>query len=140
MTPQHPILYFAHPVNTYDTELERVLLARIHERFPGCHILNPNGPEHAAGYEAKKMRYFFEDILPRCGLCVLLAFSDGKIGKGVYGEAEQMHAAACPTWEILPDGAFLAWSPDPARMLTVEETRARIRLPDGKTIRPYVIG
>jgi hypothetical protein len=136
-TKRQPVLYFAHPVNVYDTELERALLACIAERFPEYRILNPNAPEHAAGYKAKGMQYFLEGILPQCDLCVLLAFPDRYIGKGVYAEAEQLHAGCNPVWEILPDGTFLTWAPNPARMLTVEATRARIRMPDGKTPRPY---
>ena len=137
VTKSKPVLYFAHPVNVYDTDLERALLACIAERFPAYRILNPNAPEHAAGYAAKGMRHFFEDILPQCDLCVLLAFPDRQIGKGVYAEAEQLHDGCNPVWEILPSGEFLTWAPNPARMLTVEETRARIRMPDGKTMRPY---
>lgn len=132
-----PVLYFAHPVNVYDTDLERTLLGRIAERFPDCRLLNPNAPEHAAGYKAMGMAYFLEEILPQCDICVLLAFPDRKIGKGVYSEASQLHDGCCQVWEILPDGSFLAWTPDPTRQLSVEETRARIRLPDGKTLRPF---
>lgn len=139
MTPLKPALYFAHPVNVYDTELERFLLARLTERFPQHRLLNPNMPMHAAGYQAKGMRYFLEDILPECEACALLAFPDGKIGKGVYTEAAQLHDEGRPVWEILPDGAVAPWTPDPTRQLTVEETRARVRLPDGKTLRPYLV-
>lgn len=137
MTHRTPVLYFAHPVNVYDTDLERFLLARIAERFPDYRILNPNAPEHAAGYAAKGMAYFLDDVLPTCQACVLLAFRDGLIGKGVYDEACLIHGKGGPVSEILPGGALLSWSPDPSRRLTVDETRARIRLPDGKTPRPY---
>jgi hypothetical protein len=132
-----PKLYFAHPINVYDTELERALLECLAQRFPGYEIINPNAPEHAAGYQAKGMAYFLEDILPKCDECVLLAFRDGMIGKGVYAEAEQLHAICCPVWEILPDGlTFKTWAPNPARRLSVEDTRERIRNPD-RTPKPY---
>lgn len=126
-----PVLYFAHPINVYDTELEAGLLVRIAERFHGRRILNPNAPEHDAGYKRKGMAYFIDDILPGCDEGVLLAFRDGMIPAGVYKEAEKLHDACCPVWEVLPDGTFKTWAPNPARCLTVEETRARIRMPDG---------
>ena len=47
-----PTLYFAHPVNVYGTELESNLLARIVGEFPGYDIVNPNAPQHLAGYKA----------------------------------------------------------------------------------------
>jgi hypothetical protein len=134
--PPRSVLYFAHPVNVYDTHLERRLLAHIAARFPDSRILNPNAPEHDAGYKTKGMAYFLEDILPGCGECVVLAFLDGKIGKGVYAEAEQLHKAGCPVWEITILGGFIAWAPDPSRCLTLEETRERIRDEAGNT-RPY---
>lgn len=141
-------IYFAHPINTYGTDLEEALLRRIAERFPGWRIVNPGDREHQAAFEArmakgaKEMDYFI-DLVNACDLCVVLAFPDGMIGAGAYKEAAEMHARACPVWEVLPDGTFLTWAPNPARFLTIEATKARIRMPDpadpGKTVtRPYV--
>lgn len=131
-----PRLYFAHPINVYGTDLEAALLERIAERYPDHEIVNPNAPEHDAGYKAKGMAYFLEDILPKCDECVLLAFRDGKIGKGVYAEAEALHAIGNPVWEILSSGDFFTWAPNPSRCLTVDDTRARIRHLD-RTTKPY---
>jgi hypothetical protein len=131
-----PKLYFAHPINVYDTTLEQTLLMLIEERFPGYEIVNPNAPEHTEGYRAQGMSYFFQEVLPGCDACVLLAFPDGKIGKGVYNEAEKLHEICGVVWEILPSGEFKTWAPNLLRCLMVSETRARIRYPDG-TIKPY---
>jgi len=132
-----PKLYFAHPINVYNTELEAELLAVITDMFGETYaILNPNGPEHDAGYKAKGMKYFLEDVVPECEACVLLAFRDGKIGKGVYAEAETLYNAGCEVWEILPESLFNLWSPNPDRCLSVEQTRERIRNPD-RSPKPY---
>lgn len=135
-TRSDPVLYFAHPINVYDTDLERALLARIAERFPGRSIRNPNTPEDDAAYKAKGMRHFIDDVLPSCDEGVLLAFRDGMIPAGVYAEAERLHDACCPVWEVLVDGTFKTWAPNPARRLTVDQTRARIRDADRKLL-PY---
>jgi hypothetical protein len=131
-----PKLYFAHPINAYDTELEQALLQRIAERFPDYEIINPNSPEHAAGYRAQGMTYFLNDILPKCDACVLLAFRDGMIGKGVYAEAATSYLCGHQVWEIFPDGTVHYWRLWSSRCLSVEDTRAHIHHPDG-TIKPY---
>lgn len=136
---EKPYLYFAHPINVYDTELERALLAQITERFSGYEILNPNAPEHSAGYRAEGMGYFLRKVLPRCDAGVLLAFRDRMIGKGVFAEGLQLFVSwpYRPVWEIDLDGLpWTFWIPDSNRCLSVDETRARIRYPDG-SIRPY---
>jgi hypothetical protein len=135
------VLYFAHPINTYGTDLEEALLQRIAQKFNGCRIVNPSAPEHQAKYlaymakGAKEMDYFIE-LAMGCDECVLLAFRDRMIGAGVYKEAAEMHRHGCPVWEILPSGEFFTWAPDPARRLSVEATIARIRLPDLRPL-PY---
>lgn len=131
-----PKLYFAHPINTYNTKLERFLLAKIAERFPEYEIVNPNAPEHYAGYKARGMDYFTQDVLRGCKVCVFLAFRDGKIGRGVFTEVMTIVWCHLRALEIEPDGVIKDWTPDYSRRLTVEETRARIRNPDDSP-KPY---
>ena len=133
-------LYFGHPLNTYDTALEAKLLAEIASQFPDWEIVNPNRPEHQAGYaEYEKthvdgdgkptgMGYFFEVVLPTCHGGVYLAVRDGMFGRGVFGEAEWQQTRGLPTWEIAPDRTVtpLEAPIDPARGLTREETWARL--------------
>lgn len=91
------ILYFAHPVNTYDTQLEQDMLALIAMCFPEMTIENPNQPQHQKGYSEWKerlkntpsqgMNYFFDAVLPDCEAgTVALPFLDGRLGAGVAGE------------------------------------------------------
>lgn len=135
-----PRLYFGHPLNVYGTPLEAKLLAEIESRFPDWAIVNPNRPEHQAGYaEYEKthvdkdgkptgMGYFFEVVLPTCDGGAYLAFRDGMFGRGVFGEAEWQQLRGLPTWEIAPDGTITALGApiDPARGLTREQTWARL--------------
>ncbi len=95
------VLYFAHPVNTYGTQLEQDMLSLIATCFPEMEIENPNQPQHQKGYAEWKerlkdtpsqgMNYFFDAVLPNCDAgTVALPFLDGKIGAGVAGEVIYM--------------------------------------------------
>lgn len=137
-----PIIYFAHPVNTYGTPLEKELLDALARAFPDCEVLNPNAPEHDKGYREWKertgrgMQYFYREVLPACSSGVFLAFRDGKWPKGVFGEAENLAKRGCPIFQIFPDGTIAKIELAEVEPLTVDETRARIRLPNGES-RPY---
>lgn len=138
----HKRLYFGHPVNTYDTELEKRLLRKVMGAFPYSQIVNPNEPQHQEGYERHKrtsgngMNYFSEEVLPNCHGGVFLPFRDGKWGAGVFKEAQYYSDRGFPIWVINPDGFIDHLRLANVQPLSVEETRARIRTADGKTI-PY---
>lgn len=133
-------LYFGHPINLYDTPLEAELVAEIRRLFPDWEIVNPNSPEHQAGYAAYEqtrkdadgkptgMGYFFEEVLPTCDGGVHTPFRDGMFGKGVFGEAEWQQQRGLPTWELTHRKALSVLAPpiDPARCLTREQTWARL--------------
>lgn len=130
-----PLLYFAHPRNVYGTPLQAQLIATIHAAFPTYGLVNPDAPEHQAGYQEWKRRhgsgmgYFTVKVLPQCQSIVFLAFRDGKIGKGVATEIAWFLERGFSVWEITPesDGAIIqVLELDPARCLTVEETVARV--------------
>ena len=139
------LLYFGHPVNVYGTSLEEGLLAEIGEAFAGWDILNPSGPEHEEGYQRYKregkrgMQYFFQEVLPNCEGGIFLPFLDGMFGKGVAGEAEWLLERNKPVWTIsvARECSITRQLLFPEnRILSVEETRERIRFPDGSS-RPY---
>jgi len=147
--PDRPRLYFGHPINAYGTPLQKELIARIEAAFPGWELFSPDAPEHDAAYQeyAKTrvdadgkptgMGYFFEVVLPKCRGGVFLPFRDGMFGKGVFGEAAWLHERKFPVWEITPAGLIVPLAHlDPARCLTREATRERIRHADGST-KPY---
>ena len=139
-----PKLYFGHPVNVYDTELETKLLKRILAAFPSCEIENPNQPIHEKGYQDYKARtgngmdYYNVEVLPKCVGGIFLPFRDGKWGAGVFKEAQRIEELGCFILKIdWQEGIFAMDLGDEAsQVLTVEETRARIRDERGNPL-PY---
>jgi len=140
-------VYFAHPVNVYDTDLEKELLKLIQDFFgPGVEIENPNQPHHQVGYKTWKekykdhptksgMTYFYEIVLPGCNMCVCQVFLDGKWGAGVANEAAFYIKKGQPVWMIEPkthkirlltvQERDLIVKNDPILVLSIEETRCR---------------
>ncbi len=136
-------LYFGHPVNTYNTELERQLLHVILIFFPAWSTENPNQEEHNRMYELWKketgngMDYFYEYILPRCEGGVFLPFRDGAFGTGVFEEAHILFGLRKPIWQITAERVITKINhPSLIPVLSIEETRSRIRTPSGEIV-PY---
>lgn len=127
-------MYFAHPVNVYNTSLETELMNFIQVAFPKWHIENPNQQKHQDGYKRAGMNYYFNDVLPNMDGVVGLSFRDSKIGAGVFGEEENIFKRTGNLWTIthdkvitrIDDFSFLR-----PLALTPEETRLRIYI-DGK--------
>jgi hypothetical protein len=135
-------LYFGHPVNVYGTELQKFLLDRIRRGFREWEIVNPDRPEHDGGYARYKretgngMEYYKKEVLPRCHGGVFLPFSDGMWGAGVHLEASTFVERRRRIWIIASHGQIRrARSWNEIRVLSVEETRARIR--DANGMLPY---
>ncbi|MEK9152935.1 MAG: hypothetical protein AAB692_06230 [Patescibacteria group bacterium] len=135
-------LYFGHPVNVYGTELEKKLLVEIARIFPEWEVVNPGDPVHEPRYQqlraqGRGMSYYFDEVLPLCDGGVFLAFSDGAWGRGVFSEAEFLVANTKRVWQIQPSGHIHVLNIRLShRVLDVESTRARVRLPSG-ALRPY---
>ncbi len=135
-------MYFGHPVNAYDTELEQRLVRKIAEAFPMWEIENPNQPKHQERYDQYKiatgngMTYFTEEVLPSCRGGIFLPFRDGKWGAGVFKEAQYYSDRNFPIWSINAEGFVGQLVLANIHPLSIEETRARIRTSDGKII-PY---
>ncbi len=120
-------LYFAHPVNTYNTPLEERAIRLLERFFPTARIENPNQPHHAAAYQEYKkkqedqrtgrgMRYFFDVVLPACNGCGAMPFLDGKIGAGVAGEAAHFIEKGQPVYMVEAEK-------ESVRLFTKEEAR-----------------
>ncbi|MDO8504852.1 MAG: hypothetical protein Q7S36_03290 [Candidatus Liptonbacteria bacterium] len=135
-------LYFGHPVNTYNIDLENQLLSQISVAFPGWDIENPNQKHHQEGYKRWKeaigngMDYFFKRVLSDCNGGIFLPFRDGAWGAGVYGEAKFLVERGLPIWQITCAGVISRVNLNEIVILNVEETRSRIRTPSGET-NPY---
>jgi hypothetical protein len=125
-------IYFGHPVNFYGTPKEEDLVRIIERHFPQYLVENPNQPHHQAGYREWKERtgngmdYYFQKVLPGMAAGIFLPFEDGMIGAGVYGEAEFLAANGKPLHEISLEGAIRGLALDPARKLSIEETKLRV--------------
>lgn len=145
-----PRIYFAHPINSYDTPLEITLLGAIYKHFSGMiSVVNPSDRIHQQKISALKeeyaersiaskkiMEYFFE-VTSMCQGGVGLAFPDGTLGAGVYSELKRLAEHKHPIWLITEDGVMspvtdIAHAPH----LSIDDTRARVYMPDG-SIRPY---
>jgi len=136
-------LYFGHPVSVYGVESETKLLGIIEREFRGWEVENPNQQKHQDGYQLWKrntgrgMDYYFREVLPKCDGGIFLPFKDGKWGAGVFGECEFLRRNTKPTWEITHNGVIsliIFWEPVQKRVLSVEETRARVYSPNGKIL------
>ncbi len=125
-------IYFGHPIDIYNTEKEKDLIEDIKKGFPEYVVENPNQPHHAEGYKIWKektgygMDYFFKEVLPKMEAGIFLPFEDGKWGAGVYGEAEFLYERGKPIYEIDLEGRIKEMDLDMSRVLSIEETRARV--------------
>lgn len=136
-------IYFGHPINTYDTELEGQLLQRIFEVFPRWFIENPNEEYHQDGYQFWKklygngMDYYYTEVLPACSTGIFLPFRDGTWSAEVFGEAQFLYNRGCDIFQIDSGGKVTKIDYiDTMRVLSIEETRNRIRTESGEII-PY---
>jgi len=126
------MIYFGHPVNTYNTEKEGELVAIIQKEFSDYLIENPNQPHHQENYQKWKaekgngMKYYFEEVLPKMSAGIFLAFGDGMLGAGVYGEAKFLYDQGSPIFEIDLNGKVSELELDESRFLSIEETRKRV--------------
>lgn len=136
-------LYFGHPVNVYGTELESKLIEIIRRHFQDWELENPNQVRHQAAYKDYKkntgrgMDYYFNEVLPGCDGGIFLPFRDLKLGAGVFGEAEFLHLHRKPVWEITHSGVIslvMYWSTVEKRVLSVDETRARVYGANGEIL------
>lgn len=106
-------VYYAHSIDLYGTEQERrdmITLASM-----GFTVVNPNQPEHDAGYKRDGMIYF-NAILESCHVLAFRANPDGSINAGIGHEIEKMRADEKIVIELPSMVAF--------RYMTVPKTRA----------------
>lgn len=109
-------IYYAHPITTYNTDSEG---ADLHDlaRLGFSDVLNPNAPEHDAGYKQHGMEYFM-GLVDECDALAYRAFPDGSIPAGVYKEMARAVSAGKPVFELQPSTY--------QRVLTVADTRKKL--------------
>jgi hypothetical protein len=117
-----PRCYFAHPVTDYGgstrqiESIDRLVAA-------GWSVVNPDHPDHQAGYRDHGMQHFL-DAVGTCDALAFLRFPNGDVGAGVGKEIEEALRLGLPVYDVA-DGM----RPITARpaVLTVDDTRALIR-------------
>ncbi len=107
-------IYYAHPLSLFNTPTEKRDVKTLESL--GLEVVNPNHPDHQAGYEQHGMEYF-RAIVAGCDAVAFRAFPEGSIGAGVHKEITEF-AETKPVIE-LPCGVA-------RRGLTVEETREHL--------------
>jgi len=137
-----PKIYFGHPINVYNTDLEKMLLVIIAKLLSEYDIENPNQKKHTDGYQRYKeqtgrgMNYYFEEVLPSCDAGIFLPFRDGAWGKGVFGEAKFLEKNKKLIWQIDHLGLISDVRLADIWVLSVPETIKRIRTETGAVV-PY---
>ncbi|MFX0115896.1 MAG: hypothetical protein ACFFB3_15200 [Candidatus Hodarchaeota archaeon] len=84
-------IYFSHPMTTYGTQLERVALKAIQERFPEALIDNP------ANYPSKAMDCYLERVRA-ADVVVFTTTVRRSIGKGVLQELQEARLQEKEVW------------------------------------------
>jgi hypothetical protein len=111
------LVYYAHPVSTYNTPQEKRDLETLEAM--GLRVVNPNTPEIAEKYQTLGMP-MFEEMVKGSDVLAFKAFADGSIGAGVAKEIE---------WARSGNGRPIIELPTciQSRTLTVEESREFLR-------------
>lgn len=105
-------IYYAHSISLYNTpQEERDVLAL---RMLGFSVLNPNAPQHDAGYKAQGMAYF-DTLLDECDGLAFRAHPGGAIPAGVAKEISFMKLRGKPIFEL---PTFVG-----RQLLSVDDTR-----------------
>lgn len=143
LQPDGPLrIYFAHPVTTYDTCVETEVLVAI-KKWVGADtfVENPNTLRHQTNYLRRNFDYWL-DLARTCNVCVFMPFDDRRVGSGVAAEIQTFFdrfKRESRVYEWVPiENLFRRRDSDyfaaPGRVLTVEETRERIRIIRTNTI------
>lgn len=118
-------LYFAHPINIYNTPLEDAVMALIARTFPSVAIENPNQRHHQIGYKRyaeetggghtmhQGLDYFREKVLPLCDAVIAIPYLDNRFGSGVIGEVNWFTERG--------KDAYRLWVPQPVNWVALEE-------------------
>lgn len=125
-------LYFAHPMNTYNSTVEKKALKIISSRFPDYEVVNPNGKTHQEACRLTSMEYF-KLLVDYSDIVVALPLMDGSWGAGVFYELQIASQRKKKVYEIcgvyekglipnIKDLNFFELSP-----LSVSETRNRMK-------------
>ena len=125
-------IYFAHPINTYNTILETWYFNKIFKPFLNeIEVINPNTEECQTGYAKYGMEYF-KDLVQSCDSVYVLPFEDNSIGAGIHKEVVWAMEKNIPCIITKLNFDFeQIWRLDTldqqVKILSVEETRAKLK-------------
>lgn len=125
-------IYFAHPVNTYNTILEKWYYNKLFLPFlDEIEIINPNTLKHQEAYKINGMDYF-KDLVLSCDKVYILPFDDNSIGAGIYKEIEWALEANIPCIITKLNFDFekvyrLNTLDQQVKILSVDETRYKLK-------------
>ena len=89
-------LYFAHPMQTYDTERERKAIRQIKAGYSSYYIQNPSL------HPSRDMNFYFAWV-KECQALIFMSDENGYIGKGVYSEIDAARMLNLPVYYVDPD-------------------------------------
>lgn len=123
-------LYFAHPVSDFGTEFEARAVAAL--TAAGYEVVNPNSPEHQAGYRERGFKYT-KEVRAGCDACAFLRFPSGVVGSGVAQEVADFRKRELPVFEIRAfDFALTPLHGVPSNVLAPEYTREETAVMKGR--------
>lgn len=76
-------IYFAHPIKTYNTDLETELIAKIKEKFPTAEITNPKD------IRSHNFKDFYS-VIAGCDLIIFYGYSIGVISEIYFAKLVQI--------------------------------------------------
>ena len=123
------MIYFAHPVNTYNTFIEAKVIEKLQEQFPDQVILNPNHPYIACLYKKQGMK-IFKKLVKMCDTLICLPFEEGEIGAGKAKEISWGLKKGIPCYyinNIHPFKCERVYTLNGYNVLTVKETRKKLK-------------
>lgn len=142
-------VYFAHPISHYNTQFEweciEVILTMLTPigvdlTESNIEIMNPNQKWLSQIYQNRKAEGheepfgIFNEVVRGCDVVVGCTFFDGSIGAGVAKEMSEAQAAEKDVFLIFIANGIRFFMPcvsmENYRVLTVEETRAKLRSED----------
>lgn len=127
-------IYFAHPINTYNTEYEKICISILENN--NISFLNPGTPEQQAKfkiYREKNDNYmkYFKNLVLSCDGVAYLPFRDGKIGAGIVYESKVSNKKGGILYEIDINNNDIKQVDIHHilhNQLSIEETRRRIKM------------
>lgn len=133
-------IYFAHPINTHDTDLEHELIQAIYEHFESnIVIVNPSDLIHQVmvmdikashnntRVASKKVREYFLHLAATCQGGIGLPFYDGAIDADVYAALQCIEKNHHTIWLITHQGNIaIACDLSTHNRLSIVKTRERL--------------